>query len=1295
MRKTFLFFCLMIFSFSFAQEDDIKKVMLPRDDFSFDSGIHLDERFVDLSSGKSQYQILIHSLQSGEISYNVSLNYNGDGVPNQAKALNKYSSTSVLGLGWYLDFPKIIVNNKNTASRHDDKFYFLDQGVQELICTRVTSNIYYFKTANKSLKKILYYPNEEKWEITSSKGNIYTYGGLNLNNGNAINWVLHWGNWIGDSKDSGESRQAYQWNIAKIEDKNTNTIDFDYLKVENSTRLGGLKHTEASYLREVKDDLDNSIYFSYMYKSSTYEPNRQVSEPDAYQEFYENKSLSEIHIKDSGIKKVEYHMNYSENGSGHYLKNLLDRIEVLGDNIESSYIVFTYETDESFKYLLKTIEPQSGGIIEYEYENKSISEDYSFTIDNITGYKRRVIMEDDYALIYYIANSSNNNGPEGYLYRNIKITTITKTGNIWVQEHHFDFEAKFKEAINGWPTYTPLGIPSLGNPENYLFFMQKKFFAILRYQDGEGQLDYFNLNTDGSWEHNFVSNINLGGGKPALIGGEGFFAIGCKKTGLLYIYKWNSQNWESQIIDQNEGDFVYTANNNYIFSNNKNTSTNMITGEENSDNFYIHYLTLNKVFHTNTLPAHLSFNTNGENYLYADNVYIGMMASNHPEYVIRWDESYNIYGVDDFIGSYNDHYRLDMYLGKMVIMVQGGRHSLKMSSFNGNSWARSNIIGHNSENYFPYPNDFFALGNGSALSLKGRGFDNLDYDTIHYDVHSAIYDANNEIWILEQPYTSSGPTNSRYVPIAGINDLFTIKNKVYFKNNLNQLEYLYTINFGGELQRAESNDVNFIKLSGNSNLGVENINVFQTKNGNINHFSIKDSYGRVLLPYSIERNNFLLKKYLNTPEETSVFQESLYPKLNEQYEKIKTIVVSEMSFNDNFHKYYDYEDFYISNDEVRFGQTTITYDLVNSRSDIYKFDKGITDSRRKGILLESLKKNGLGNDMIKQNNILEIDENQIFTFDNNLVKTGFNINNLNSTTYHYEGSESTVESEVEYTYNNIGLVREEKQLSGDKEYKTVYKYPQDLSSQPYMSNLITQNRLSEVIEQEQYVNDQLIGRTVTEYNLFDDVNLVQPYKTRTYNKNNELISTNIVSKYNDRGIPIEQYAEESNIYSSSITAYNNQLVIAKALNAAHNEIFHTSFEQFSDGGVTGKSYTGIKYKNGSYTIPFVKPNSKEYVVSYWEKLSGGEWSFSGYMVYSDNMVIGNTNSMIDEVRVHPRESQMTTTTYSKFCKKPITESDARGNIVRYEYDDLCRLETIKDSDDHILSKNQYHYKGQQ
>ncbi len=302
---------------------------------------------------------------------------------------------------------------------------------------------------------------------------------------------------------------------------------------------------------------------------------------------------------------------------------------------------------------------------------------------------------------------------------------------------------------------------------------------------------------------------------------------------------------------------------------------------------------------------------------------------------------------------------------------------------------------------------------------------------------------------------------------------------------------------------------------------------------------------------------------------------------------------------------------------------------------------------------------------------------------------------LTKTTYHYEGSESTVESEVEYTYNNIGLVREEKQLSGDKEYKTVYKYPQDLSSQPYMSNLITQNRLSEVIEQEQYVNDQLIGRTVTEYNLFDDVNLVQPYKTRTYNKNNELISTNIVSKYNDRGIPIEQYAEESNIYSSSITAYNNQLVIAKALNAAHNEIFHTSFEQFSDGGVTGKSYTGIKYKNGSYTIPFVKPNSKEYVVSYWEKLSGGEWSFSGYMVYSDNMVIGNTNSMIDEVRVHPRESQMTTTTYSKFCKKPITESDARGNIVRYEYDDLCRLETIKDSDDHILSKNQYHYKGQQ
>jgi len=296
-------------------------------------------------------------------------------------------------------------------------------------------------------------------------------------------------------------------------------------------------------------------------------------------------------------------------------------------------------------------------------------------------------------------------------------------------------------------------------------------------------------------------------------------------------------------------------------------------------------------------------------------------------------------------------------------------------------------------------------------------------------------------------------------------------------------------------------------------------------------------------------------------------------------------------------------------------------------------------------------------------------------------------------TVSYEGSNSMGNTASLFQYNSLGLATEKKELIGDKEYKTIYKYPSDLVSQPYMNQLISQNRLTDVIEQEQYLDDQFLGRTTTEYASFTADNLILPYKTRAFNKDNQLVRTSVVSKYNSRGTPLEEYDEESTMHSSSIVAFNDQLVIAHATNAKHNEIYHTSFEE--DGETSHpsgeNSYTGDKFGRESFTVPFIKPNSKQYVISYWIMDQNNEWSFSGFIPYSNNMIINET--VFDEVRVHPIDAKMTTTTYDKLYNLPITKTDEQGTTVRYEYDGLGNLVTILDKHRKVVKKYKYNYKN--
>jgi hypothetical protein len=130
---------------------------------------------------------------------------------------NLDAPTSMLGLGWTLDCPKIIVDNKQTGTREDDDFYLVQGGgSNKLIRTKGTNTAREYKTQNYTFWKIIYYPNSEKWEITHEDGTKYVYGDKNSNR-HTVQWIVKWGNWIGSSsRTSGQQQQASAWNLSSV-----------------------------------------------------------------------------------------------------------------------------------------------------------------------------------------------------------------------------------------------------------------------------------------------------------------------------------------------------------------------------------------------------------------------------------------------------------------------------------------------------------------------------------------------------------------------------------------------------------------------------------------------------------------------------------------------------------------------------------------------------------------------------------------------------------------------------------------------------------------------------------------------------------------------------------------------------------------------------------------------------------------------------------------------------------------------------------------------------------------------
>jgi len=223
--------------------------------------------------------------------------------------------------------------------------------------------------------------------------------------------------------------------------------------------------------------------------------------------------------------------------------------------------------------------------------------------------------------------------------------------------------------------------------------------------------------------------------------------------------------------------------------------------------------------------------------------------------------------------------------------------------------------------------------------------------------------------------------------------------------------------------------------------------------------------------------------------------------------------------------------------------------------------------------------------------------------------------------------------------------------------------------------------------------------------------------------------------YDNNGNQVQSVTRGNKI-NCSIYDYDGKFPVATATNASYNDIGYSSFE--AEGGkqgswvnvaaiVSSDARTGNKCfnlsdgtngSNGYFGFGGLN-GSLKYIVSYWSKngspcitgkMSGATvfagcqggtgwkqgatvngWTYYEVQVNNVDEISASGTGLIDEFRVFPQGSEMTTTTYAPMIGKT-SECNSANKVIYYEYDYMGRLRFVKDDQKNIVKMYDYNYK---
>jgi len=140
------------------------------------------------------------------------------------------------------------------------------------------------------------------------------------------------------------------------------------------------------------------------------------------------------------------------------------------------------------------------------------------------------------------------------------------------------------------------------------------------------------------------------------------------------------------------------------------------------------------------------------------------------------------------------------------------------------------------------------------------------------------------------------------------------------------------------------------------------------------------------------------------------------------------------------------------------------------------------------------------------------------------------------------------------------------------------------------------------------------------------------------------------------------------------------------------EFYHENFENSTESGiVSGIAHTGHKYMNSSYTVNWMPPNNRNYVISYWYR-DGNVWKYKSAAAYTGPSLTLTGGDAYDDICIYPSDAQITTYTYNPLVGMT-SQTDAKGMTTYFDYDAFQRLKTVKDQNGNILKQIDYHYKN--
>jgi len=1268
------FYILILFTLSLTaqipQKGDVKIAEESGSSTSF--GSHVNE-----STGKVTASLPITNIASRSLTFPVEITYQGDNVYNQATYKNRHLSTGILGVGWNMVYPKIIADYKNTASRDDDTFYL--NGTQ-LICTKrphpslmqMGTKIWEFRLNSPEEYIIKYYDVDvdydmtnftvqklDYWEVTDDKGRVYIYG----NTDNTRENVLAWGNWIGDSKAQGAEKHTIVWNVATIKDQYNNNLQFSYLKVENGVNTNSLKHTEASYIRQIVSSTGEKIIFNYALKNNYeyYEPHIEASEPDAYQERYEKNYLNSIATYTSSNLLISNHVfSYITLFAGvestkRFLTGVTNK-NALNHNLPP--YLFEYYTTGPFTGHLKKKTIPNGGSMTYNYaeqtlfNNNNSKELNDISVSGLFG----TYHNDKYSL--YLCSTVMNGVP-------LSQESTTFMGSFFVVRDAWNGRKWIRSKFT-IPEQIRVNYQSGGYfyADNIKFVFGDDYYAFLVYNRNtdNGTLYTFHLQADGTWQESGWSSIHTGGNNdsdasqdPVLISGDEFIAIGTQRIGKLMIYRWNGISWLRDIIEQGSGEYYYGAQNNFIIAANTVTGVDVPATVDPpntfqyNDRYYLHYLDGERKWQTKSWTSAITGtvpNVSGLSNVYPSNAMASFVAGDNPEFMINWDANYNITGIVN-IGAYNDIYPffpLNSNVFAGVRMGDIGRpYIFKLLAYDGANWVTRNV---NHETH-----SGFGQNRAAGLALD-------------YSAHSLFtFNPNTSAWIEDQlPYTQ--PPQFNYINMDSFsfaNNIFMSGDRIYrYDNNgitpVANNSYYYYQQFaksgGGEYlydHHWRLDDPNDLDSDGITNEYI----------GEKRYYYINKTTNALVSTRigNLTNNDNALNLYSSANRRAEQFG-GKYPffsatnltglKLidNKFGNDVKNTVVYEIVKDNGMGNItrvrFNFENSHTLQDDetVVYGKVTTT-DMgtmsgITNGYTVKYFENGLENASRAGFLLKQ---------EVYRHGGVKVEET-VFT----PLRHWTNIKNTQNTTIavntswrpesikklSYMGQLQVMDNTTTYFYNERGDILTETTINSEgKSEKISYRYADELY--PFVKNKNIKGVVATKVKGIEY---DASSSTFESTNWAQQGNIVyasQNLSGTTENNqriNNDVLAIdaygNILETSNGRGIS-----------KSVLMGYNHKYVVATVNNAKHTDLVNSL-------QVTYQALQGL-------STPQLK------------------------------------TELLKLYALHP-QALISLNLYDNYGRL-VTTVDARKNEVNYSYDEFGRVKHLTDKNGNIIKSTQYNYKN--